>query len=107
MKRKKETEKREELMPNWVPDNFKGHVDNILFKIYENGLTEVMAVEMRIQIVFLGEAIVMAIKKGDLLPGENIKAILENLIKYWPDPISHEKEIFKIQKDLSNDFNIT
>jgi len=107
MKRKKETGKREVLMPNWIPDNFKGHVDDILFKKYEHGLTEVMAAEMRIQIVLLGEAIVTAIRKGDLLPENNLKAILEDLIKYWSDPISYEKEIFKIQKKLSNDFNIT
>lgn len=107
MKDKKKKNAKSYLLPKWVPVQFKDTVANIPCKKYKHGLMEVMAAEMRIQILSVGEKIVSAMQKGVVLPNDEIKVALEHLVKYWSDPIDHEKDVLRIQNDISNKFDIT
>ena len=106
MKGKKKKNAKRYLIPKWVPAQFKDTVSNIPCKKYMHGLMEVMAAEMRIQILSMGEKIVSAMQRGDVLPNNKIRVALEHLAKYWTDPIGHEKDILRIQNEVFNNFDI-
>jgi hypothetical protein len=107
MKSKKRKGGRAPSFPQWVPSRFKDLVENIPYKKYRSGLTEIMAAELRALVVSLGEGMVHAIRMDDILPENALNTILNRLIKCWPDPVAHEKEIFSIQKEMAGNYKIT
>jgi hypothetical protein len=104
---KKKKEGQKALLPEWVPNCFMDFVKDVPYRNYKHGLKEIMAAELRALVLSIGQAIVESIKKHDIEPDRKLKTSLENLVKYWPDPIAHEKEILKIKKEMVGIFNIT
>ncbi len=94
-------------LPKWVPKRFKDLVANTPYKNYKSIMMRIEAAEQRDLLLSLGEIIVERIRKGDVITEDKINEVLKRLVKCWPDPIPHEKEIFKIQKEIAKNYKIT
>lgn len=107
MNRKRNDIKRNTAGQRSIPIDFKNIVEDMPLKKYASGFHEVMAAELRGLLLEMGTALIENLKKGDVYSRDSLNALLKQLEKCWPDPVSHERDILKIQKEVTKKFKIT
>lgn len=69
-------------------------------------MLKIMAAELRIIVVTLGERVVERIRNRNITINDDLKKYLQQLSLCFADPIRHEKDIFKVQDEIINNFKV-
>lgn len=98
---------RKSRKEDWIPrgaETFSEHVRRSHSVDYADTMSRLMAADLRAQVMFLGEAALLAAQEEKTGLRQKLEEIVQRLADCYVDPIAREESLGRIKQELRDGF---